>query len=76
MGCMVLQPFAVGGNGPYQEFWAIIGGPRYLGYITLIVSSEPSVERVAGACHSTVGRTCTHMVLWALPWDSAVRLQG
>jgi hypothetical protein len=30
------------------------------------------VERVARADHSTLGRTGTHILLWALPWDSAV----
>jgi hypothetical protein len=76
MGCMVPQSFAIGGNRSYLEFWAVTGGPRYLGYITLIVALGPSVERVAGASHLMVGRTCTHMVLWVLPWDSAVRLRG
>jgi hypothetical protein len=32
-GCMVLQPFAAGGNRSYQEFWAVTGGRRYLGYL-------------------------------------------
>jgi hypothetical protein len=31
---------------------------------------------VAGAGHSTVDRIGTHMVTWALPQDSAVRLRG
>jgi hypothetical protein len=39
-------------------------------------SPEPSVERVGGASHSTVGGIGTHMVLWALSSDSAVRLWG
>jgi hypothetical protein len=38
MWCMVPQPFAVGGNRSYPEFWAVTGGPRYPGY-TLIGSS-------------------------------------
>jgi hypothetical protein len=49
---------------------------RYLGYITPTVAPEPSVERVAGAEHSMVGETGTHMVLWAILWDLAVRLRG
>jgi hypothetical protein len=47
-----------------------------MGYITLAVAREPSIERVAGADHSTVGRICTHMVLWALPRCSVERLWG
>jgi hypothetical protein len=43
---------------------------------TPTVAPEPSVERVAGASHSTVGRTGSHMVLWALPRGSTVRLRG
>jgi hypothetical protein len=34
------------------------------------------VEHVAEVSHSKVGRIVTHMVLSALPWDSAVRLQA
>jgi hypothetical protein len=34
-GCLVPQPFAAEGNRSYLEFWAITGGPRYPGYITL-----------------------------------------
>jgi hypothetical protein len=30
--CMVPQPFAVGGNWSYPEFWAVTGGPQYPGY--------------------------------------------
>jgi hypothetical protein len=41
---------------------------------TLTVAIEPSVERVARADHSKVGGTGSHMVLWALQWDSVVRL--
>jgi hypothetical protein len=63
MGCMVLQLFVAGGNRSYPKFWAVTGGPWYLGYITPTVAPEPFVERVAGAGHSTVGRIGTHMVL-------------
>jgi hypothetical protein len=35
MGCMVSQPFAVGGNRSYPEFWVITGSLRYPGSITL-----------------------------------------
>jgi hypothetical protein len=62
MGFMVLQPFAAGGNQSYPEFWVVTGTPRYPGYITLTVAPEPLIERVAGAGHSTVGKTGTHMV--------------
>jgi hypothetical protein len=70
---MVLQSFATGGNWSYLESWAITGDPRYLVYLTPTVAPVPSVERVAGASHSTVGKTGTHMLLWALPWDLAAR---
>jgi hypothetical protein len=43
---------------------------------TPTVAPEPSIEWVAGASHSTVGRTGSHMVLWALPRGSTVRLRG
>jgi hypothetical protein len=76
MGCMVPQMFAARGNRSYLEFWAVIDGLQYLGYITPTVSPQPSVERVARAGHSTMGGTCTHMVMWALLWDLAVRLGG
>jgi hypothetical protein len=66
MGCMVPQPFAAGGNRSYPKFWTVTGGPRYLGYNTLIVAPEPSVERVAEAGYSMMGGIGTHMVLWAL----------
>jgi hypothetical protein len=45
-------------------------------YITPTVALEPSVEWVAGVGHSTVSETGTHMVLWALLQDSAMRLWG
>jgi hypothetical protein len=32
--------------------------------------------QVTGAGHSTVGGIGTHMVLWALSWDSVARLRG
>jgi hypothetical protein len=47
-----------------------------MGYIAPTVAPEPSVERVAGAGHSTVGGTGAHMVLWALLWELVVRLWG
>jgi hypothetical protein len=74
-GCMVPESFAVGGNRSYPQFSAVIGSPRNLGYITPTVVPEPSIERVAGAGHSTVGRRGTHMVLYTLPRDSVVRLR-
>jgi hypothetical protein len=76
MRCMVPQSFAAGGNRSYLEFWAVTGGPWYPWYVTPTAAPEPSIERLAGASHSTVGGTGTYMVLWALPQDSAVRLRG
>jgi hypothetical protein len=73
---MVPQPFAARENRSYREFWAVTGGPRYPGYITATVSPELSIERVVGAGNSTVGGAGTHIVLWALPRDSVVRLRG
>jgi hypothetical protein len=45
-------------------------GPWYPGYKTPAISPKPSIERVAGAVHSTGGRICTHMSLWVPPQDS------
>jgi hypothetical protein len=73
-GCMVPQPFVNGGNQLHLEFWAVTGDLRYLGYFTLPVAPEPSIEWVARIGHSTVGRTCSCMVLWALSHDSMVKL--
>jgi hypothetical protein len=73
-GRMIHQPFAARGNWLYPEFCAVTGDPWYPGYLTPTVAPEPSVERVVGVGHLTVGRTCTHMLLWALPRDSAVSL--
>jgi hypothetical protein len=74
MGCMVRQSLAVRGNRSYPEFWAVTSDQWNPGYQTSIVALEPSVERVAGAGHSTVGRIGTHMLLWAPSQDSMVRL--
>jgi hypothetical protein len=49
---------------------------RYPSYFAPTIAPEPSVEWVARAGHSTVGRIGSHMVLWALMWDSAARLWG
>jgi hypothetical protein len=76
MGCMVLQSFAAVGNQPYPEFWAVTGDSWYLGYLTATLAPKPSVEWVAGANHSMVGRTGTHMLLRALQRDSATRSWG
>jgi hypothetical protein len=35
MGCMVPQSFAAGGIRSYLLLWAITGGTRYLGYISM-----------------------------------------
>jgi hypothetical protein len=53
----------------YLDFWAITGDP---GYKTLTVASEPSVEQVVRAVHSTGGTIGTHMILWVPPRDFEV----
>jgi hypothetical protein len=70
---MVLQPFAAIGNRLHPKFWVVTGDPRYPGYLTPTVAYELSVEWVARAGHSIVGRTCTHMLPWALSQDSTVK---
>jgi hypothetical protein len=55
---------------------AVTGGPRYLRYKTLTVTSKPSVERVARAVHSMGGRIGTHMSIRVPPRDSVVRPRG
>jgi hypothetical protein len=62
-GCMVRQPFATGGKQSYPGFWAVTDDPWYF---TPTVAPELSIEQVVGAGHSTVGRTGSHMVPWAL----------
>jgi hypothetical protein len=42
----------------------------------MTIAPEPSIERVDGAGHLTVGEIGTRMVQWALLLDSAVRLRG
>jgi hypothetical protein len=76
MGCMVPQLFAARGNRSYLEFWAVTGSLRSPGYLAPTVAPEPSVELVAGAGHSMVGRIGTHMLLWVPTRDSLVRLWG
>jgi hypothetical protein len=56
----------------YPDYWAIIGDPRYLGYKTMTVAFEHSVEWVAGAGRLMDGRIGTHMILWGPPRDSKV----
>jgi hypothetical protein len=67
MGCVVPQPFVGGGNWSYLDLWAVTGDPRYLGYKTLIIAPEPSVERAARAIHLTGCRICTHIILRVKP---------
>jgi hypothetical protein len=62
--------------GCIQIFWAITGGPWYMGYRTLIVAPEPSVDRVVGASLSMGGRIGTHMLLWVPPRDLVVSPWG
>jgi hypothetical protein len=64
MRCMVAQPFAARGNWLYPEFY----GHNRRATVPRVLdpdSSPPelSVERVARAGHSTVGRIGTHMLL-------------
>jgi hypothetical protein len=51
------------------EWWGcfLLRGVWFPNHLPLTVAPEPSAEWVAGAGHSMVGRTGTHMVLWALP---------
>jgi hypothetical protein len=56
----------------YPDYWAIIGDPRYLGYKTMTVAFEHSVEWVARAGRLMDGRIGTHMILWGPPRDSKV----
>jgi hypothetical protein len=76
MGCMVPQPFTAGGNQSCLEIWAITGDPWYPGYKTLTVAPEPTVEWVVENILLMGGKIGTHMLLRALPWDSAMRLWG
>jgi hypothetical protein len=69
MGYMVPQPFVARVLGRNRR--SMVPGD-----ISPTVAPEPSVEQVTRAGHSTVGGTGTHMVLCALPWDSAVGLWG
>jgi hypothetical protein len=62
------------GTDCIQNFWAITGGPWYLGYFILTVAPKPSVEwAIIKNILSTSGRIGAHMLLWALLWDSAAR---
>jgi hypothetical protein len=73
---MIPQSIATGENRSYLDLWVVIGDPRYLGYKTLIVTLEPSIERVAEAVHLTGGRIGTYMLLRVPSWDSVVRQWG
>jgi hypothetical protein len=75
-GCMVSQPFAIGGNQSYPDFWPVTDDPWYPGYETLTVAPEHSVERVARAIQLIGDIIGTHMLLWVLPWDLVVRPWG
>jgi hypothetical protein len=55
--------------------WAIIGVPRYPGYITPIVAAELFIEQVARAVGSTGGRINTHMLLWVLSQDQVMTME-
>jgi hypothetical protein len=65
--CLLLEE-----TGPIQNFvvYPVTHGTQ--GF-TPIKAPEPSVERVAGVGQLTVGRTSSHMVLQAVPWDSVAR---
>jgi hypothetical protein len=73
---IIPQPFSVGRNWLYHDFWAVISDLRYSGYKTTIVAPEPSVERVAEAVYSTGSKISADMLLRVLPWDSVVRPWG
>jgi hypothetical protein len=48
MGYVVPQPFALGGNRSYLDFWVITEDPWYPRYKTTKVALEPSIDWVAG----------------------------
>jgi hypothetical protein len=76
MGCMVPQQLTAGGNQSYSD---VLGHNRWPTVPIVnypIVAPEPAVEQVARAYHSTVGGIGTHMILWALLWDSPMILWG
>jgi hypothetical protein len=73
---MVPHPSAAGENQSYPKFWIVTGDPRYPGYKTSIVASEPLVERVVGVVHSMVSRIGTHMLLRVSSQDSMVKTWG
>jgi hypothetical protein len=60
---MVPQPFAIGGNQSYPEFWVVTGDPRYPGYLTLI-----ACVKVVDCCDpSSAGTlTCVKMLVMVL----------
>jgi hypothetical protein len=60
---MVPHLLTDGGNQSCPEFWAITGDPRYPGYETSTIASEPSVERVVENILSGGGRIGTHILL-------------
>jgi hypothetical protein len=72
MGCMVPRPFCTGGNRSYPDYWVVTDDPRYLGYKTLTVVPEPSIERVVRAGRLRDGIIGTHVIMWGLLWDSEV----
>jgi hypothetical protein len=70
---MVPQPFATRGNWSRLEFSAVTDDLRYK---TLTVAPEPTVEPALENVLLMGGKIDTHMLLRALPRDSAVRLWG
>jgi hypothetical protein len=66
---MVPQPYAAVGNRSYLGVLGRNRQPTVPGVIYPDSSPEPSVERVARAAHSTVGRIGSHMVLQTLSRD-------
>jgi hypothetical protein len=61
-GCMIPQSFAVGGKRPCPEFWAISNDPWYMGYFTLTVALEPSIEYAVKNIPSAGGGKGAHML--------------
>jgi hypothetical protein len=62
--------------GHIQICWAVTDGLWYLGYSTLTVAPDPTIEWVTRAIHSVGGRSSTHRSLRVLTRDLVVRPWG
>jgi hypothetical protein len=74
--CMVPQLYATGGNRSYPGVLGRNQQPTVPRVNYPDSSPRALFERVARAGYSTMGGIGSHMVLWALSWDSAVRSWG